>query len=204
MESNCEGVILVPLSQISNNGIKGTWFPEEKNDETTNYTFTPNAEQCPMQTPLEIEISHIRTLSMSVIINSVAFADNQSITINVTGGTANYEYQLDGLPWQIENTFNRIRGCEEQIIKSREQSGCSKIAVETFRILEYPKFFTPNGDPENDLWNIAYLRDPTGAKVTISIRYGKVLNVIDPNRFEWNDLYNGTMIPSSDYWFMAE
>jgi gliding motility-associated-like protein len=73
-----------------------------------------------------------------------------------------------------------------------------------FRILEYPKFFTPNGDSENETWNIECLRDQVGAKITIFNRYGKVLSVIDPSRFGWNGLYNDALMPSSDYWFKAD
>jgi gliding motility-associated-like protein len=204
VQSICVGDILDPLPQISTNGITGTWFPELDNTITTNYTFTPDTGQCAIQTTLEIEVLPIRELTIAIIINSVAFANNQSVTVNVTGGTGSYEYQLDDLPWQIENSFNRIRGCEEHIIKVRELSRCSNIPVETFRILEYPKFFTPNGDTENEIWNIDCLRDQIGAKVTIFNRYGKVITTIDPSRFGWNGLYNDSLMPSSDYWFKAE
>ncbi len=200
----CVGDILDPLPQISNNGITGTWFPELDNMMTTSYTFTPNEGQCAVQTALEIEVLPIRDLTIEVIINSVAFASNQSVTINVIGGTGAYEYQLDDLPWQIENTFDRIRGCEEHLIKVREQSTCSNVPAETFRILEYPKFFTPNGDADNEIWNIDCLSDQIGADVTIFNRYGKVLAIIDPSRFGWNGLYNDTPQPSSDYWFKVE
>lgn len=200
----CSGDIPDPLPLISNNGITGTWFPELINTETTNYTFTPNDGQCSIQTTIEIEVLPIQELTFDIIINSVDFADNQSVTVNVLGGTGSYEYQLDDLPWQIENRFDRITGCKEHIIKVRELSGCSNIPVETFRVLEYPKYFTPNGDSKNEIWNIDCLNDQIGAKITVFNRYGKVLTTIDPGGYGWNGLYNNTLMPSSDYWFKVE
>ena len=90
------------------------------------------------------------------------------------------------------------------MVRARETSGCSNIAVEVFRILEYPNFFTPNGDTKNDRWNIDCLRDQVGARVSIYDRYGKILAVIDPSRFGWDGVYNNALMPTSDYWFKVE
>ncbi len=42
----CEGESLAALPTTSNNGIEGSWSPVINNTVTTEYTFTPNADQC--------------------------------------------------------------------------------------------------------------------------------------------------------------
>ena len=32
-------------------------------------------------------------------------------------------------------------------------------------------------------------------------RYGKLLKQLDPNGAGWDGTYNGTLLPSTDYWF---
>ncbi|MEM9680773.1 MAG: T9SS type B sorting domain-containing protein, partial [Bacteroidota bacterium] len=205
VNSICEGEELDELPTISNEGITGTWSPALNNLETTTYTFTSGAGQCAVETvELQIQVIPISELSIEVELISEPFSDNQTVVATVTGGTGVYEYQLDGGLWLEENTFSGVTGCEEHIIRARETSGCSNIASGTFRILEYPKFFTPNGDTFNDIWNIDCLRDQVGAKVTIFDRYGKILTVIDPSRFGWDGTYNDARMPSNDYWFKAE
>jgi gliding motility-associated-like protein len=200
----CKGETLEALPQISNNQITGSWFPELNNLETTTYTFIPDTGQCANQTTVIIEVFPISELIVNIIMNSDDFSDNQAISIDVIGGTGPYEYQLDDLPWQDENKFNGIVGCEEHLVKVRELSKCSNIAIQTFKILEYPKFFTPNGDDKNDTWNIECLKNQTEARITIFNRYGKMISIINPSLFGWDGKFNNKLMPSNDYWFQAE
>ena len=68
-------------------------------------------------------------------------------------------------------------------------------------ILEYPKFFTPNGDGYNDTWNIKCLKDDPSARVSIFDRYGKLLSQFKPSQNAWNGVLNGSMLAGTDYWF---
>ncbi|PZD76937.1 T9SS type B sorting domain-containing protein, partial [Mesonia sp. K7] len=70
---------------------------------------------------------------------------------------------------------------------------------------DYPAFFTPNNDGYNDTWNIYGLAesDPS-AKIYIFDRYGKLLKQISPMGEGWDGSYNGTQMPSGDYWFKVE
>lgn len=200
----CEGETVTNLPTISNNGISGVWSPELNSMATTTYTFTPNEGQCAGATTLEVAIIPISELFIDVEMMSEAFSENQTVGASVIGGNGFYEYQLDNGPWQDQAVFSNVRGCEEHVIRAREISGCSNIASETFQILEYPKFFTPNNDSVNDTWNIDCLKDQVGAKITIYNRYGKLLAVLDPSRFGWNGIYNDALMPTNDYWFKVE
>ncbi len=51
----CEGASF-ELPQVSLNGIQGSWTPDFNNQNTTSYTFTPNANACASNLQLDIEI----------------------------------------------------------------------------------------------------------------------------------------------------
>lgn len=162
----CVGETLEELPTTSNEGITGSWSPALNNRVTTFYSFEPNPGQCASDNvSLEIQVIPISQLSIDIDLSSEAFSENQVAVINVSGGTGAYEFQLNNGDWVEENTFSQLQGCEEYEIRVREISGCSNIAIENFRVLDYPKFFTPNGDSRNDSWNIECLKDQVGARV---------------------------------------
>ena len=197
----CEGDILSNLPTVSLDGIVGAWTPAMNNLETTTYTFAPNPNQCAIETTLTIVVIPISELSLVIEVVSEPFAFNQTVMATASGGTGDYEYQLDNGSWLMQNVFNNVTGCEEHVIRVREVSGCSNIAFEEFRILQYPKFFTPNGDANNPLWNITCLNNQPNASISIFDRYGKVLTTIRPNGIGWDGTYNGNIMPTNDYWF---
>jgi gliding motility-associated-like protein len=63
----CEGESLEALPTTSNNGITGIWSPAPDNTTTTEYTFTPNANQCAStQTMTIVIISNVTPLFSQV------------------------------------------------------------------------------------------------------------------------------------------
>jgi len=198
----CTGEALDPLETTSLNGITGSWSPELTNEETIVYTFTPDPGQCTnVQVELEIVVIPISEISVSVQLISEPFSAQQSVEVNVTGGTGVYEYSLDGVTWQLSNVFEDINGCNEFQVRAREVTGCSNVAVASFRVFDYPRFFTPNGDASNDFWNIKCLQEQQGVVIEIYDRYGRFLQTISPLSSGWDGRYNGDLMPANDYWF---
>lgn len=203
-ESICEGDTPLILPTVSEEGITGSWSPAFNNLQTTEYTFTPDPNQCAEINTYTVAVLPIEQLSLSISFESTPFDGNQSIIVNVTGGTGDYEYQLDNRPWTTSNIFTQISGCEDHIINVREASGCSNIATEVFRVFDFPKFFTPNGDTDNDFWNIKCLSNQSNSLISIFNRYGKLIKQISPISSGWDGTYNGNPLPSDDYWFKVE
>ena len=56
INDTCEGALII-LPAISNEGIIGTWSPEINNTITTEYTFTPDPDQCANQTNMTVVIN---------------------------------------------------------------------------------------------------------------------------------------------------
>lgn len=128
-----------------------------------------------------------------------AFDSNQTITINATGNGGDFEYQLDNGIFQDSPVFENV-AFGTHLITVRDKNGCGITSKEVL-IINYPKFFTPNGDGFNDTWNIDTLKDQAKANIYIYDRYGKLLTQIFPSKTGWNGTYNGVPMPSTDYWF---
>ncbi len=136
---------------------------------------------------------------------SDAFENPTFITVNVLGaGSGNYEYKLDDFPYQDSNQYNNIKP-GDHIIAVRDKNGHCNPAPINAVIINYPKFFTPNGDGYNETWNIPHLRSTNpNAPIHIFDRYGKLLKQISPSSDGWNGTFNGKPLPSSDYWFTVD
>ncbi|WP_045473478.1 hypothetical protein [Winogradskyella sp. PG-2] len=75
-------------------------------------------------------------------------SNSNSIFIEVSG-LGDYEYSLDGINYQPENSFTDLVSGDYTIFV-RDINGCG---VSTKSVsLNYVKFFTPNGDGDNDYW----------------------------------------------------
>jgi gliding motility-associated-like protein len=86
------------------------------------------------------------------------------------------------------------------IITVRDKNGCGQTYSEAL-LVNYPKFFTPNGDGFNETWNIVDLQAQSTALIHIFDRYGRLLKDIMPNGAGWDGSFGGEELPSDDYWF---
>lgn len=129
-----------------------------------------------------------------------------SIRIENVKGYGEYEFSVNNSPFrQLTTTsliFENLNGGIASIV-GRDQNGCGELIKEIL-ILNFPKFFTPNNDGQNDYWNIPALRNQQGVKIYIFDRFGKLLSSFSASSRGWNGTYNGKQMPSDDYWFMVE
>ena len=131
-----------------------------------------------------------------------AFSNNATITVNVTGGSGTLLYQLDDEGFQESNIFTGV-SAGPHTVTAIDTQGCTYLTVNIF-VIDYPPFFTPNGDGFNDTWNITGLQDQPESKIYIFDRYGKLLKQISPSGLGWDGRFNGAELPSTDYWFTVE
>jgi gliding motility-associated-like protein len=136
---------------------------------------------------------------------SNAFEEPNFVTINVQGaGTGNYEYQLGDSNFQDSNTFYNITP-GEYVINVRDKDGKCAPAPINAVLINYPKFFTPNGDGYHETWNILNLKTSNpNAPINIFDRFGKLIKQITPSTDGWNGLFNGQPLPATDYWFTVD
>jgi gliding motility-associated-like protein len=126
------------------------------------------------------------------------FSETQTVTINVLP-IGIYEYKLDFNPYQDNNVFSNLSmGVHEIWVRDKFFCGVKKI---TIQIIDYPNYFTPNGDNIHDTWNITELKNQPNSYIDIFDRYGKLIKQIKPSGPGWDGNYNGNPLPASDYWF---
>ena len=135
-------------------------------------------------------------------IDVVDATQNNTISIFVTG-EGDYEYALDDAngPYQDSNTFqNVLPGFYTVYV--RDKNNCGSVD-ELISVIGFPKFFTPNADGDFDTWQVKGVSSQFQPNTAILIfdRYGKLLKELDPLSNGWNGTYNGSDMPSSDYWF---
>lgn len=136
---------------------------------------------------------------------SDAFVSPSYITINVLGnGSGNYEYQLDNGIFQTSNTFYNVSPGEHEVHVRDLDGHCSPQPI-IATIINYPKYFTPNGDNYHETWNIKDLASTNpNAPIYIFDRFGKLLTKITPSTNGWDGNYNNQPMPATDYWFTVE
>lgn len=135
--------------------------------------------------------------------------DNTFITVNITGGFGVYEYQLeypDGATsaFQSSNMFTNLETGEYFVNIYDTLGNCSPTRVGPIYIINYPNYFTPNGDGIHETWNIFDLAQQPESTISIFDRYGKLIKQISPAGLGWDGKYNGKDLPSTDYWFSVE
>ena len=145
-------------------------------------------------------------------ITTLAFADQHDIEVTATTTASNaisvYEFSIDGGTWEVNTpndgmyTFSNVEA-GEHTITVRDIIGCGETTI-TITVIDYPQYFTPNGDGYHDTWNILGLAGQPDAIIYIFDRYGKLLKQISPSGDGWNGLYNGKPMANSSYWFTVQ
>ena len=142
-------------------------------------------------------------------ITIVELSNNNSISINNDNnnlGIGDYEFSLDAIngTYQDEPFFDRV-AAGSHIIYVRDKNGCGIGSSEVY-ILGFPKYFTPNNDGSNDIWQIKGLGNNFLDISIVSIfdRYGKLIKQLNAKNGSWDGTFNGQQLATSDYWFVAE
>ncbi|MCC1485262.1 T9SS type B sorting domain-containing protein [Winogradskyella immobilis] len=135
------------------------------------------------------------------VVEVVDFSDPNNVTITVTG-IGDYIYQLDDFEPQESNFFENV-GLGFHTLTIIDVNGCASVTREIL-VIDAPKFFTPNNDGDFDTWHIVGVETLPGTIVNIFDRYGKLLKQLSFNSRGWNGMYNGSLMPATDYWFSAD
>lgn len=140
-------------------------------------------------------------LITEAIVKDFSGIDN-SVLIQYTG-VGNYEFSLEGNIFQDNPLFTGVKpGIYNAIAK--DKNGCGLSNSFLLYVLDYPRFFTPNGDGYNDLWFITNFDPLPDYKIFIFDRYGKLLKQMNQNSAGWTGIYNGQQLPADDYWFTLQ
>lgn len=196
----CSGATPPLLNNISPNGITGTWNPSIiDNINSGTYTFTPNSGQCAISQTISVLVLQSALTSLNYNL-STAFSENQIITIIAESSSGNYLYQLNDGVFQESAVFENV-SYGQHFITVMDVNGCSESLTKEIFIVNYPYFFTPNGDGINDTWSINLANNFSYSTISIFDRYGKLIKKLSPHSSGWDGTFNGKQLPASDYWF---
>lgn len=139
------------------------------------------------------------TTAESPVITSIKVTGSTAI-INVTGGTAPYQYSLNGIDYQSSNTFTGLqRGPHTVYVLGAD--GCRPVTKE-FLIINLVNAITPNGDGHNDVLNYSELRLKQNVSIEVVDRYGAPVYKSSDKNYIWDGKVGGRTVPTGTYWYI--
>lgn len=157
-----------------------------------------NANGCIITKNFQVLASGIGTV-VSVEVDD--FAQEQNSALIHYSGSGLYEFSIDGVRYQDSPLFTGLAPGEYPVYL-KDLNGCGISPPYFIYIMDYPRFFTPNGDGINDFWKIKFSEREPGMTISIFDRYGKFLGNYDGNSRGWNGIFEGKTLPATDYWFI--
>ncbi|MFK8061258.1 MAG: T9SS type B sorting domain-containing protein [Polaribacter sp.] len=178
--------------------------------------FSRDTKICSRARTIVVQKSNFETLNDSfVTIKDDTSGTNSNLSIQIdipTNPLINEEFQYaleneQGVTirsFQDSNVFNDIEGGVYKIIvENKNGCGSSELLVS---VIQFPKFFTPNGDTNNDTWTIkgATKTFYQTSKISIFNRFGKLITDVDIDGRGWDGTYKGKKLPADDYWYSIQ
>ena len=208
---NTNGATLNPASADNINiTVEGTY---------TVTATTTNGTLCSRTETIVITESNIATLESSFITiidesNNIGIENNLSISINTIDndlGPGDYQFAIINTDdntrtpfagFQDEPLFENLEGGIYKILVN-DKNGCSPDTTLIVSVIQFPKFFTPNGDGDNDNWVVKGANKTFYPNSSINIfnRYGKLVAQIPIDGQGWDGTYGGKILSSDDYWY---
>ena len=128
--------------------------------------------------------------------------DETTVTIELIKTEDYFEYSIDGINYQNSNIFtNAPSGLQTAYV--RDINKCSTDS-EPFIVIIVPKYFTPNNDGYNDVWEVKGLVNYPLAEVTLFDRYGKLITQLNHSNHSWDGTFNKKPLPATDYWYVLK
>ena len=158
-----------------------------------------NSDGCTATKTFTVDLSNAAVIT-NVMVSDFAGANNSAVI--QFEGIGTYQFSIDGINYQESPVFENIAaGSYLAYIK---ENNCGSSTSFRFFVLDYPRYFTPNGDGTNDYWTINNLSAIPESKLTIFNRYGKIIFIASKKQGSWDGLYLGKPLPATDYWFTLQ
>lgn len=177
----------------------GETTPQITISEPGTYTITVGENDCEA-TKTFIVSAPVAPIITSVDVQDMTATDN-TILVHYTG-TGDYVFSLDGVNFQPSPYFTGVAAGEYLLIM-RDTGACTQ-DTELVSVVNYPRYFTPNADGNNDYWTLPILKNIPGSTVSIFDRMGKLILRFDCNSAGWDGKMNARELPATDYWFVAD
>lgn len=126
------------------------------------------------------------------------------ITAIADGGVEDYTFYFNDVDNGTDNTYF-ISSTGTYTVTVVDQNGCEATAeiFMEFIDIEFPNFFTPDGDGRNDFWIPDNIEGFPDVLIKIYDRYGRVVEEMTRNVKGWDGNYEGKPLPTGDYWYVV-
>ena len=128
---------------------------------------------------------------------------NQIVAIT-SGGSAPYEYTLNGESFGNTNTFI-IYESGTYTVTVTDSNGCVASASIEMEYVDVciTNYFTPNGDGVLDDWGPGCTEQYPNLTFDIFDRYGRAVATLRQGE-KWDGKYKGNELPTGDYWYVVK
>lgn len=133
---------------------------------------------------------------------------NNTISVNINGNSS-YEFSLNNTDFfgDANSYFFTNVDAGLQTIYIRDTNNCEQSIQKNVSVIGFKKYFTPNGDGENDFWNVKGLDKTSFKSIDVQIfdRFGKLIySITNFDVLGWNGTYNGKNLNANNFWFKAK
>ncbi|MBX2902997.1 MAG: gliding motility-associated C-terminal domain-containing protein [Chitinophagales bacterium] len=204
----CYGSNAPTLPITSTNGITGIWQPSFiSNTQSDTYTFTPDGGQCAANYIVNVTVQELSIEAGPDTI--VELATNVQLFADVVGSTTgNYQWSpVTNLNCSNCNNpkFFALRNTLFTVTYTDAQTGCS-ISTEVNIEVDYdpntiyyvPNVFSPNGDGNNDFFEI-YGQKIKEIDLKVFNRWGELVYTELSLSPKWDGYYQGELQPAGVY-----
>lgn len=186
-----------------NVAIAKTTYSIQVNQPGLYKVIVTNAEGCSKSREILVQNSNEAIIDDIIVTDATTGPNSIEIILN-SASIGNYEFALDDENgfYQSSSLFDNVTmGFHTVYIK--DLNGCGTIQ-KVVAIVGAPKYFTPNGDGYNDLWKIEGISQYFSPSTVTYVydRFGKFIHKIFALDDGWDGTYNGTPLPSDDYWYV--
>nr|WP_297784280.1 T9SS type B sorting domain-containing protein [uncultured Allomuricauda sp.] len=161
------------------------------------YLTIAHANGC--MTTYDFTIEAFEPLTLTLENNNI-----NEITAVAEGGVEDYTFYFNDHDNGTDNTFY-INRTDTYTVTVIDQNGCEATAeiFMEFIDVEFPNFFTPDGDGLNDIWIPDNIEGFPDVLITIYDRYGRVVEKMTRDSQGWDGNYDGKPLPTGDYWYVV-
>jgi gliding motility-associated-like protein len=177
--------------------IDGVTYTE--NNTSATYTLQ-NAVGCDSVVTLNLTINKLLNLNAG---NDQVVCKGENVILAASGAdTYNWNNGIsDGV------AFSPPLGTTTYTVTGTDGNGCTdtdEVVVTSDYCFEIPGALSPNGDNNNDTWEITGLSNYPNAQVTVFDRWGQKVYEGSNASTPWNGKYNEKDLPTADYYYVIE
>jgi gliding motility-associated-like protein len=173
---------------------------------TTNYeVIGTDGNGCSGKDSILVYVNNPPTVAFNSILPDCEGGLSGSINVSVTGSSP-FSYQWSNGS-SAQNLTNVSTG--NYNLSVTDANGCE--IQESFNLqdgegdcLIVPTGFSPNGDNENDNWNIIGIEQFTKNQVQVFNRWGQTVFESNGTAVNWDGSYNDKLLPIADYYFVVD